>query len=56
MVLKALNKQYRPVRSFKMVVCTDGNIFFDQIEKKLTKKAGNGVFVSVPVRLGLNTI
>ena len=56
MVLKALNKEFKPIKGFHMVVCTDGNIFFDQIENKLNKSRGGGVFVSVPVRLGLNTI
>ena len=35
-------------------MCNDGNIFFDKIHKKVAK--GNGVLVSVPVRLGLNDI
>jgi len=37
-----------------MVVCTDGNIFFDKIESKL--RQGKGVYLSVPVRLGLERI
>ena len=34
-----------------MVVCNDGNIFFDKIKKKIENK--KSVYVSIPVRLGL---
>lgn len=54
--LQTLNEKYKPFDSFKMVVCKDGNIFFDQIEKTLKERKGNGVFISVPVMLGLNAI
>jgi hypothetical protein len=37
-----------------MVVCNDGNIFFDKIEKKLNSK--NSVFVGIPLRLGIKSI
>jgi hypothetical protein len=37
-----------------MVVCNDGNIFFDKIQKKIDK--GQSVYVSIPVRLGLSSI
>lgn len=53
-VLRQLNKEHKPFPKFSMVVCTDGNIFFDKIEKKIDK--GQSVYVSVPVRLGLNSI
>ena len=36
-----------------MVVCNDGNVFLDKIQKKIHK--GKSVFVVIPVRLGLNT-
>jgi cysteine protease ATG4 len=53
-VLKKLNKEIRPLPTFSMVVCNDGNVFFDKIQKKIDK--GQSVFVSIPVRLGLNSI
>jgi hypothetical protein len=53
-VLKQLNKEQKPYPNFSMVVCNDGNIFFEQIKKKIDK--GKSVFVSIPVRLGLNSI
>ena len=37
-----------------MVVCNDGNVFLDKIQKKIDK--GESVFVVIPVRLGLNTV
>lgn len=49
-----MNKDKKPIADFKIVVCNDGNIFFDKIEKKLNKK--NSVFIGVPLRLGLNKI
>lgn len=36
-----------------MVVCNDGNVFFDKIQKKIDR--GDSVFVTIPVRLGLNS-
>ena len=53
-VLHQLNKSIKPITDFRIVVCTDGNIFLNKIQKKIAK--GNSVFVSVPVRLGLNDI
>ena len=53
-VLHQLNSTIKPVVDFRIVVCNDGNIFYDKIHKKVAK--GNGVFVCVPVRLGLNDI
>lgn len=53
-MLKQLNKDHKPVSNFAMVVCNDGNVFLDKILKKVEK--GQSVFVSIPVRLGLNTI
>ena len=50
-VLHDLNKQYKPVDNFKMLVCYDGNVFLDKIGKKISK--GNSVFVIIPVRIGL---
>jgi hypothetical protein len=50
-VLKQLNKDNRPINNFSMVVCNDGNIFFDKIKKKIENK--KSVYVSIPVRLGL---
>ena len=52
--LHGINKNLKPVPRFKMVVCDDGNIFLDRITKKLLK--GNSVFVSVPLRLGIDKI
>ncbi len=40
--------------NFSMVVCNDGNVFLDKILRKIEK--GNSVFVTVPVRLGLNLV
>jgi hypothetical protein len=53
MAFQALNKR-SPVSRFKIVVCSDGNIFLDKIEKKLAK--GNSVLVGVPLRLGIDKI
>lgn len=53
-MLKQLNKSNRPLPNFAMVVCNDGNVFLDKIQKKIDK--GQSVFVSIPVRLGLNSI
>ena len=53
-MLHQLNKSIKPVTDFRIVVCNDGNIFLNKIKKHVDK--GNGVFVSVPVRLGLNDI
>ena len=38
-----------------MIVCKEGNIYLDRIEKKFTSKHSS-VFVVVPVRLGLHYI
>lgn len=53
-VLKQLNNDIKPVPGFAMVVCNDGNVFLDKILKPIEE--GQSVFVSIPVRLGLNTI
>jgi len=53
MALKALNKN-SPVPGFKILVCNDGNIFLDKLEKKLNE--GNSVLLGVPLRLGINKI
>ena len=37
-----------------MLVCYDGNIFLDKIQKKVNK--GDSIFVVIPVRLGLDQI
>lgn len=55
LVLKKLIKIYDPIKNFKMVVFTDGNIFLDKIEKK-SENWKNSIFVSIPLRLGLNYI
>lgn len=39
---------------FSMVVCHDGNVFLDKIQKKIGK--GESVFVVIPVRLGLDQV
>jgi len=52
-VLHEINKVRKPLPNFSMVVCNDGNVFLDKIQKKIQK--GNSVFVVIPVRLGLNT-
>lgn len=36
-----------------MIVCNDGNVFLDKIAKKIDR--GDSVFVTIPVRLGLNS-
>ena len=38
-----------------MVVCNDGNVYFDKIVKK-SDNWRNSVFVVIPLRLGLNYI
>jgi hypothetical protein len=53
MALKTLNKS-SPVHGFKILVCNDGNIFLDKLEKKLNK--GNSVLLGVPLRLGIDKI
>jgi cysteine protease ATG4 len=35
LVLKRLNKRYRPVAEFEMVVAKEGNIYLDKLERKL---------------------
>jgi cysteine protease ATG4 len=52
--LHGINKSLKPVSRFKMVVCDDGNIFLDKIQKKINK--GNSVFLGVPLRLGIDKI
>lgn len=54
-VLKELNKNYKPLSDFEMIVCNDGNIYFDKIDKK-SKQWTHSVFVVVPLRLGLHQI
>ena len=54
-MLKELNKKYNPISNFKIVVCNDGNIFLDKIEKK-SKDWTNSVLAIVPLRLGLKYI
>mmetsp|Transcript_3781 Transcript_3781/g.2508 ORF Transcript_3781/g.2508 Transcript_3781/m.2508 type:complete len:182 (-) Transcript_3781:88-633(-) len=39
-----------------MMVCHDGNIFLDKIEKKFLANPDNGLFISLPVMLGLKSI
>ena len=34
-VLKNLNKKFRPYLDFDIQVCNEGNIYLDKIEKKL---------------------
>lgn len=53
-VLHELNKVRKPMPGFSMVVCNDGNVFLDRIEKKIVR--GDSVFVVIPVRLGLNRV
>ena len=52
-VLHSINKEYKPLPNFSIVVCNDGNVFLDKIENKID--AGDSVFVTIPVRLGLNS-
>jgi len=33
-VLKNLNKIFKPIENFEMIVCKEGNIYLDKIEKK----------------------
>jgi len=59
MALKILNKRSQvsnrcPVPNFKIIVCNDGNIFLDKIEKKLME--GNSLLLGVPLRLGIDKI
>ena len=53
-MLHEINKTIRPLPKFSMVVCNDGNVFLDKIEKKINK--GDSVYVVIPVRLGLNRV
>ena len=53
-VLHELNKTRKPLPNFSMVVCNDGNVFLDKILHKIEK--GLSVFVTIPVRLGLNLV
>ena len=53
-VLHEINKILKPVPGFSMIVCNDGNVFLDEIEKKINKD--KSVFVVIPVRLGLNEV
>lgn len=51
--MKAVAK-LNPVEGFKIITCTDGNIFLDKIEKKLGKN--QSVLLGIPLRLGLHKI
>ena len=53
-VLHEINKTIKPLPNFSMVVCNDGNVFLDKIEKKINKD--ESVYVVIPVRLGLNRV
>jgi hypothetical protein len=54
-VLKRLNKKFDPVENFVMMVCGEGTLYFDELERK-SKNWTKSVFVSYPTRLGLNYI
>lgn len=43
-----------PNARFSIVVCKDGNVFVDEIREQIEQ--GNGVFVTIPVRLGLEAV
>jgi cysteine protease ATG4 len=55
LVLKKLNKVYKPFKNFEMIVCNEGNIYLDKIERKFDNWT-KSLFVVVPLRLGLNYI
>ena len=54
-VLKKLTKMYNPVAEFRMMVATEGNIYFDKIQEK-SDNWTNSIFLVVPLRLGLQYI
>ena len=48
------NANHKILKGFKIHVCLDSNIFLDEIQALI--KAGNSVFVLVPLRLGIDSI
>ena len=54
-MLKRLNKRYAPVSGLKVHVCLDGNVYLDRIAQK-SEQWTHSVFISIPLRLGLNFI
>ena len=56
-VLKKLNKKFQPYQDFEIVVCNEGNVYLDKIEKHIfNKNSPKSVYVTIPVRLGLASI
>jgi hypothetical protein len=53
-VLKNICNKYNKIPGFKMHVCTESNIFLDEIENFV--KQGLSVFVLIPLRLGIDSI
>ena len=52
-----LNKKFQPYQDFEIVVCNEGNVYLDKIEKHIfNKNSPKSVFVTIPVRLGLASI
>ena len=52
-----MNKKFRPYPDFEIVVCNEGNIYLDKIEKHiLSSSPPKSVFVTIPIRLGLESI
>jgi hypothetical protein len=43
-----------PIFNFHIHVCLNSNIFMDEIENEINK--GKGVFVLIPIRLGIDKI
>ena len=53
-VLMSINDRLKPLDKFKIVVCFDSNIVFEEIEQHIND--GMSVLVLVPIRLGLDFI
>lgn len=54
-VLKRLNKRYKPLPNFEIVVFTEGTIYLDKVAKK-SNFWGSSVLIILPLRLGLSYI
>ena len=53
-VFRNICDKFQPVPNFKIHVCLDGVIIFEEIAQLITQ--GNSVMVLIPVRLGLDSI
>ena len=52
-ILQALHACNKTAKKIGFVVCFNGNVFLDKIERKIHKSA---VFVGIPLRLGLDNV